>query len=406
MLFILFILPICARLPWSGDIGQHASTIWRLRSDLVNPTSPMIDVPGAGSPYFSPYQVLGALISLATHLTPLQTLHLLAVGNVIVMVIGIGAFVRTLTSRPWAPVLALACYLFLWGVDVEVWSGYESLLSFGLGVSYPSAFAAGLMFLVWARTIRLLGRVPDSAPASTSLVRRIPAHLAVGLTTYVIVLSHPFTGIPTVLGVVAILLGSIRTLRPRDWGLWALSGAVMLVGIASWPYWDAFSLKQSSALDAVHRGLYSHPLNWFGFALVLGLPSLISRFRRDRLDPLVLIFALTGAGVLYGWMSGHYSWGRVYPAVILSLQLATAVELSRVAGQDWFRRQFTIAATVTLVIGAWVQAGTLFFIQPKSHWPKPIVNSVQAWDPWPGFQWTTKYLKYGDVVMTAASARR
>lgn len=50
VLFILFILPICARLPWSGDIGQHASTIWRLRSDLVNPTSPMIDVPGAGSP--------------------------------------------------------------------------------------------------------------------------------------------------------------------------------------------------------------------------------------------------------------------------------------------------------------------------------------------------------------------
>ncbi|GAA2095591.1 hypothetical protein GCM10009759_24040 [Kitasatospora saccharophila] len=400
LIFLLFMLPICARLPWSGDIGQHASTIWRLRENLGHPRSPMIDVPGDGSPYFSPYQVLGALVSLATGLVPLKVLHLLALSNMVVLVIGIGAFVRSLTTNRWAPVLALACYVFLWGVDVQVWSGYESLLSLSLGVSYPSAFAAGLMFLVWAWTLRLLGRVPEGSRVSASPAKRIPAHLAIGLLVFVIVLSHPFTGIPTCLGIVAIFAASLRTLKLRDWLLWVLSGAVLLVGMLAWPYWSAFDLKQSAALDAMHKGLYNHPLNWFGFALVLGIPALITRFRRDRLDPLVLLFALTAATVGYGYLSGHYSWGRVYPSLVLSLQFATALELSRIPGKQWFRQQFSLVATVTLVLGAWVQSGALFYIEPKEHWPKPVVDVVQAWNPWPGFQWTTKYLKYGDVVMT------
>ncbi|GAA1111193.1 hypothetical protein GCM10009663_60650 [Kitasatospora arboriphila] len=400
LLFLLVLVPMCARLPWSGDIGQHASTIWRLREDLGHPTSPMIDVPGDGSPYFSPYQLLGALVSLATGLVPLKTLHLLAVGNVLLVLAGIGAFVRTLTTRRWAPVFALLCYFFLWGTDVRVWSGYESFVSFSLGVSFPSAFAAGLMFLTWAATMWLLDRVPGARPVTTSPLARIPLHAAVGLVMFVVLLSHPFTGIVLSLGMVGILAGSLRSLKLRGWLYWGLSAAVMLAGVALWPYWSLFGLQQSAALDAMHHGLYSHPLNWFGFALVLGLPALVARFRRDRLDPLVITFALIAAAVLYGFVSGHYSWGRAYPGVIVVLQFATALELARVPRSQWFRRELSLITTVVLLFGVWVQSGAMFYLVPKSRFPKAVVHNVQTWNPWPGFQWTGAYLKYGDVVMT------
>ncbi|MFJ8044755.1 hypothetical protein ACIRBX_30045 [Kitasatospora sp. NPDC096147] len=401
LLALLVLVPMCVVMPWSGDIGQHASTIWRLRENLGDPTSPMIDVPGDGSPYFSPYQVVAALVSLATGWTPLQVLHAMAVLNVLLVLAGIGAFVRALTTRPWAPVIALLTYFFLWGTDVSVWSGYESFLSFSLGVSYPSAFAAGLMFLLWAGTLRLLGRVPGKEPLSDSLAVRIPAHLVAGLTLFVILLSHPFTGIVVCLGLVGIILGSIRGLSLRDWLLWSLSAAVLLVGILAWPYWSLFDLEQSAALDSMHRSLYERPLKWFGLALVLGLFALVMRFRRDRLDPLVLTAVLIGSVVAYGWFSGHYSWGRAYPGLIVMLQLAVALEVARVPVKGWSRRAFALVVAAALVFGLWVQAGAVFYLVPKKYFPTRVVHHVQAWNPWPGYGWATKYLEYGDVVMAA-----
>ncbi|GAA1954560.1 hypothetical protein [Kitasatospora viridis] len=399
-IFMLVLVPMAARLPWSGDIGQHASTIWRLRENLSHPTSPMIDVPGNGSPYFSPYQVFGALVSLATGLVPLKTLHLLAVMNSLLIITGLGAFVRALTPRRWAPVLALFCYFFLWGVDVSVWSGYESWLSFCLGLSYPSAFAAGLMFWIWAGTLRLLGRVPERAPLSDSLAVRVPLHLVLGLGLFVVLLSHPFTGIVICMGMAGIMIGSLRGLALRNWLLWAFSALVVLVAVLAWPYWDLLNQGQSAALDAMHRGLYSHPLNWFGFAVVIGLPALVMRFRRNKLDPLVLTFLLVAAAVGYGWVSGHYSFGRAYPGLIAMLQIATAIEAANVPWKQWFKREYTVLVSVALVFGMWVQAGTVFYLIPKSDFPKGMVDNVQTWNPWPGYQWTAKYLKYGDIVMT------
>ncbi|MFF7633879.1 hypothetical protein ACFZB9_12095 [Kitasatospora sp. NPDC008050] len=402
LLFLLVLVPMCFALPWSGDQGQHASTIWRLRENFSHPTSPLIDISGNNSPYFAPYQVFGALVSLVTGLVPLKTMHLLAVMNVVLVITGIGAFVRTLTSRPWAPVIALFTYFFLWGVNVEVWSGYESWLSFCLGLSYPSAFAAGLMFWLWAGTLRLLGRVPDRAPLSDKLAVRIPAHVALGLVLFVVLLSHPFTGIVICLGLAGIMIGSLRGLSVRNWLLWVLSAAVTLAAVLVWPYFNLLDQQQSSALDAMHQGLYSAPLAWFGFALVLGLPALFLRFRRNRMDPLVLTFALIGAVVAYGWFSGHYSFGRAYPGLIMTMQLAVAIEAAEIPWKDWFKRELSLMLTVALALGMWVQAGTIFYLIPKKDFPKGVVDNVQTWNPWPGYQWVAQYgVKYGDVVMTS-----
>ncbi|NEC48202.1 hypothetical protein G3I18_06380, partial [Actinospica acidiphila] len=85
------------------------------------------------------------------------------------------------------------------------------------------------------------------------------------------------------------------------------------------PYFDVFALAGDSSVDAMHRRLYLDLAGQFGLAL-LGLPALWLRARRSRRDPLVLMFALDCAVVAYGWVSGHYTYGRALGLTLLPLQ--------------------------------------------------------------------------------------
>lgn len=401
-LFVLFMIPICVRLPWCGDIGQHAATIWRLRENLRHPSSPMVDVPGDGSPYFTPYTVFGALLCRATGWTPLRALHVLALGNVLLITVGVAALVRALTARIWAPVFALACYVLLWGLDPRLWSGYESLLSLAFGICYPSAFAAGTAMLTMAWTLRLLGRVPGATrePRQWHPARRWAEHGGLGLLAATVLLSHLFTGVPMLLGVLGMLIGSWEALSLRDRARWALSTAVGGAVVLLWPYWSVLDLHQDASLDAVHRWLYVSLVPWIGLALLVGVPALAIRFRRDHRDPLVLLFLSCGAAVAYGWFSGHYSWGRLTPGAVLAAQLAAAVELARLPWRRAWRTTFVPTAALALLLGAWIQAGAALLALPAGAVPPGVAAVVRHVTPWTGYSWLSPYLHYGDVVMT------
>jgi hypothetical protein len=189
----------------------------------------------------------------------------------------------------------------------------------------------------------------------------------VGLLVAVVLLSHVFTGVPMLRGVAAILIGSWETLTPRDWICWAVSAAAGLAVLLAWPCWNVFDLRQDASLDTVHWWLYDQMIPWIGLALMLGVLALAARFRRDRRDPLVLLFLLCGAAVVYGWVSGHYSWGRLTPALVLAVQLATAIELVRLGGGRWRRSTYALTAALALLLGAWVQAGAVLLAFPKAR---------------------------------------
>jgi hypothetical protein len=297
-------------MPIGSDFGQHASAIERVKADWWHPANPLLDLPGTGSPYFTPYTVGLGLIAKATRLAGWQVLKACGPLNLALIITGIGAFTRTLSTRRWAPVLALVAYVLLWGPDFKEWSGFLGAQSMTRGLTYPSAFAIGLTFWCWAITGRLARRGAG-----------VRAYSALGLLTGLVLLVHPITAIGTAIGIGALALG-----WQRRWTPLAVAPVTLAVA-ALWPYFSVFSLIGDPTVDAVHWRLYRDLWGWYGLALA-GLPALLWRLRRNRLDPLVVMFALCCAVAAYGWFSGHYTYGRIFGLLLVPLQFALAVELA------------------------------------------------------------------------------
>ncbi|MGX1301187.1 hypothetical protein RKD35_002675 [Streptomyces albogriseolus] len=393
--FLFFLVMTLAfwRVPLCCDAGQHAAVVERLKADLLHPRHPMADLPGAGSPYYSPYAVAQGAFARLTGLGGWEVLRLTGPLNLLVLLTGLGRFVRVLTPRPWAPVLALAATALLWGVERAWWSGYLNLMSMTGNLPYPSAFAIGLAFWAWALTgarARDTGGVRYLGPGG---LRPPAGYAGLGLLYGLILLVHPITAVAAALGALALVAGWQRRWSAALAGRWALTGAVALLTAACWPYFDVFALAGDGSVDAMHRRLYLDLPGQFGLAL-LGLPALWLRARRSWRDPLVLMFALDCAVVAYGWVSGHYTYGRALGLTLVPLQLALAVELA--APRPWpvWRRLLGGAAAAGAAAGfLTVHAGALV---------PPAADPVGFRQPpdWPAYDWTARHIAPGEVVIT------
>ncbi|CAL9554516.1 hypothetical protein SUDANB145_04491 [Streptomyces sp. enrichment culture] len=377
------------RVPLCCDAGQHAAVVERLKADLLHPRHPMADLPGAGSAYYSPYALAQGASARLTGLGGWEVVRLAGPLNLLVLLTGVNRFVRTLTPRPWAPVLALVAMTLLWGTERAWWSGYLGLMSMTGNLGYPSTFAIGLTFWAWAltgarardtRRVRWVG--PGGLPG-------LPGYAALGVLYGLVLLIHPITSVAAVLGAVALVAGWQRRWSGPVLGRWALTGATAALTGAAWPYFDVFALAGNDSVDAVHRTLYAHLAGEFWLAVVVGLPALWRRGRRSPRDPLVLMFALDCLVVAYGRLSGHYTYGRVLGLTLVPLQFALAVELAaprpwsaarRVLG--WAAAAGTALGFLTVHAGALIPAG---FPQPPS---------------WPAYGWAARHIGPGEVVIT------
>ncbi|MGV4892096.1 hypothetical protein ACSR0Z_37195 [Streptomyces viridosporus] len=377
------------RVPLCCDAGQHAAVVERLRADLLRPRHPTADLPGAGSAYYSPFALAQGVFARLTGLGGWEVVRLTGPLNLLVLLTGIGRFVRVLTPRPWAPVLALAAMTLLWGTERAWWSGYLGLMSMTGTLPYPSAFAIGLTFWAWALTG---ARARDAAAVryvGPGGLRPLSGYAALGVLYGLVLLVHPITAVAAALGAVALVAGGQRNWERALVGRWALTAAVAVAVAACWPYSDVFALAGDDSVDAMHRRLYLDLGGQFWLAL-LGLPALWLRARRTAgRDPLVLMFALDCLVVAYGWVSGHYTYGRILGLTLVPLQFALAVELA--AARPWpvWRRVLGGAAAagacagfLTVQAGAVVPAG---FAQPPD---------------WPEYAWAARHIGPGEVVIT------
>src|SRR5690606_23169831 len=158
-------------------------------------------------------------------------------------------------------------------------------------------------------------------------LRPLSGYAALGALYGVLLLVHPITAVAAALGALALVVGWQRRWSAAVAGRWALTGAVALLVGACWPYFDVFALAGDGTVDAMHRRLYRDLPGQFGLAL-LGLPARWLRaWRTSWRDPLVLMFVLDCLVVAYGWVSGHYTYGRVLGLTLVPLQFALAVEL-------------------------------------------------------------------------------
>ncbi|MYW64714.1 hypothetical protein GTY65_11635 [Streptomyces sp. SID8379] len=357
------------RLPMGGDFGQHAAVVERLRADLLHPRHPMADLPGAGSPYYSPYAVLEGVFARTTGLSGVTVVRLAAPLNLLVLLTGLNRFVRSLTPRPWAPVLALAAMTLLWGTHAIQWSGYLGLLSMTSTLGYPSACASGLAFWAWAWAGRLRAGSPWWGYAG------------LGALLGLILLVHPISSVAALIGVLAV---APRTLGPR----WALTGAAAAATALAWPYYDVLALAGDSSVDEIHRRLYDRLPAHFWLALI-GLPPLWLRLRRDRRDPLALMFAADLLVVAYGWVSGHYTYGRIMGLALVPLQFSLAIALA--APRPWRRprRLLGMVAAAGAAVGFVTAQGGA--VVPRAL-PQPPM--------WQSYTWAARHIPPGEVVLT------
>ncbi|MGW5861400.1 hypothetical protein ACWFRJ_04380 [Streptomyces sp. NPDC055239] len=385
LLVVVVLALMTVRLPWAGDLGIHAATLERLRHDLANPGDPLVDA-DTNSPYYSPWMVTLALIARATGAGTFSMLHGAAAVDLLLLVTGVRRFVRTFTARRSAVPLAVLTLTLLYGTELFTWSGFPGLTSLALCLAYPSTFALGAAFHLWA----LL---------RTALARDWPwaAYAALGVLLAVILLSHQFTGMVTVLGLVAILAGA------RPWParvVWFKVGAAVLLALAivlAWPYYSFFALLDVGGLDAVHKPLYGHLVPRFGL-LALGVAALAARFWRDRRDPLVVLFVLGMLVYALGGVTGHWSWGRVLPAVFVSAQVALAVEIAGEGGR-LVRRVLAPLTAAGLLVGCWGQAGSLGYVLRPAAIPR-AVRAAPRQAAWSDYSWIKPYVRYGDVILT------
>ncbi|MEU9134383.1 hypothetical protein AB0D33_00170 [Streptomyces sp. NPDC048404] len=388
------------RIPLCCDAGQHAAVVERLRADLLHPRHPMADLPGAGSPYYSPYAVAQGALARLTGLGGWALVRLSGPVNLLVLLTGIGRFTRVLTPRRSAPVLCLFAMVLLWGTERAWWSGYLGLMSMTGSLGYPSTFAIGLAFWAWAFTGR-------RAAGSGGLVRFVGpgglggrwGYAALGALYGLILLVHPITSIAAVLGGVAFVAGGQRGWRPAVAGRWLLAGAVALLVAYCWPYFDVFALTGDRSVDAMHERLYEGMPGHFWLALT-GAPALWLRARRVRRggghgwrDPLVLMFALECAVVAYGWVSGHYTYGRILGLTLVPLQFALGVELAEPRPWGPWRRLLGGAAAAGALTGfLTVHAGA---VVPRSLDPVGFDQPPR----WPTYDWAARHIRPGEAVI-------
>ncbi|MFG2604234.1 hypothetical protein ACGFT2_11880 [Streptomyces sp. NPDC048514] len=382
-LVLVLLLLVVVRLPWAGDLGMHAATVQRLRHDLVHPGNPLVDA-DTPSPYYSPWMLVLGCLARLTGLSVFVVLRMAALVALGLLTTGVWRYVRTLSPHRAAPALALLALVLLWGPLLFDWSGFVSLNSLALTVSYPSVFALGLAFHFWAW---LTGTA--RGPAGWG------AWLGLGALWALILLCHQFTGVVATLGATAMVIAARpgRAVLPRLGAGFALG----LVVLWLWPYYDFFALfSAGSGLEAIHRSLYAHLAGRFGLVL-LGVVALVLRGRRNHRDPLVLFFALGVLVFAAGGLTGHYSWGRALPAALIPAQLAAALETVS-AGRRAVRAGWACVLGAALAVGAWTQAGTLGYVTGRDALPGVVAAKYRT--PWAGYQWIMKAgVRYGDVVM-------
>ncbi|MEU9337348.1 hypothetical protein AB0D49_30010 [Streptomyces sp. NPDC048290] len=380
------------RVPLCCDAGLDAAVVERLAADLLHPRHPVAALPGAGSPYYSPYAVAQGVLARWTGLGGWEVVRLAGPVNLLVLLIGVGRFVRMLTPRPWAPVLALAALTLLWGTGPVPGGPSLALLPLTGGLQDPSVSTLGLTLWAWGLTgvrARDAGRVRFVGPSG------LPGPLgyaALGVPYGLVGLIDPVVGVGA--GVGALTL--IGCGRPRAVPRWGWAAVTATAVIWSWPYYDAFTAGFDHAIG--DRSLMSAPAGsligacWL--ALLVGLPMLVVRAGCGSWrDPLVLM-AVPGLAVVgYALLDGRPVDGGLLDLALVPPQCAVAVELAVPRPWSVWRRALGVVAVGGMCAG-------LLMAQGGAVLPGAFDQNRSSRSPYGvSYAWAAQHVGPGDVVL-------
>lgn len=328
---------------WRGDFWIYVATVEELAASLTQPRHALFGNDYA-FPFLSPYTWTLGLASRLFRLDAFAILVLQGLVNLALLLGALHGFVARWVERRSAAFYALLFVLFLWGPDPWIFSSFFHLRSLAHVLPYPSTFA----FALALGTLAVFPRLSAS---------RRPTWVALMVPVMAVLwILHPVNGLFLWLG---LLAWSAQTPRPlRHWAALAFALGASLALALAWPLFSVADLWFRQ-VDLVHQGndtMYDDPLPRILPAL-LGAPWLVLRLKRKPRDPLALLTLALAALVVYGGLSGQWSFGRLLSHAVVLLQVALAdasaaleERLSKLRAVA--RRRLLAPALATLLIAA------------------------------------------------------
>ncbi|GAA4213613.1 hypothetical protein [Actinocatenispora rupis] len=378
---------------WVSDSWIHAATVAEAARHPLHPLEPLT---GEHAPfaYFSPWAMV---LGWAMRLTGASVWVVLTIGGLLGTALLLTTwyrFVRAVSAARWAPVLALALMLLLWGTGTWFWSGFPMLGSLSLGFGWPSVFAGACWFELWRTALRI------------DAVRRAHRIAVFAVLPGLTLLVHPFTAAIAALSVAITLAFRVRR-HPRPVAEVAVAAVLSGLAALAWPWISLRAmLGDQAGFDAIHHMLYQGVLAKYAL-LPLIVPALVLRLVRDRRDPLFWTAAACAVGVLAGGLTHTWSLARLGPGIALPGQAALAVLL---AGCWDTRRVLTGArragavllaalTALALVVGADANAWAIARALPGTALRARAETATDSQLPYPRLGWIARYVPDGDVAV-------
>lgn len=355
----------------------------------------MVDEPGLGNPYFSPFMVAWALLMEATGLDVFVILRMCAIVNLAIFFGGFGRFIRTLSPNRWASVASLAAIFFLWGTGFFYWSGFISFPSLIASMAYPSTFAVGMGFWLWTWLHKL---VNDQDSMRQTIIRTSAIIICGGS----VLLSHQFTALGICIYAGFYLISRRNRIRRLTVLLLLVIVFAVTCFVLVWPWYSLFgSVGGADGFNDVHEALYEDIVKRYAL-LLIAIPALLVRFRRNSLDPVVLTVVTCLALFVYGGITGNYFLARIFPPVALFSQIAVGI-----AVVEWLSRKgamlpklYARIACIGILSGVLFQSGFINLISPGVY-PQTLDARFGSRMSKGNYEWLTEYVPRGDSVMTA-----
>lgn len=226
-----------------SDLWEHVAAVHAWSQDLVSPVNSQVASDEPTSRYM-PYFLLVSSAASIFDLSPMSSLYIFGVINVLLFCICWGSFLRVYFDSDWAPAVGLLTFFFCWGLSWH-WSNVYSIWHFPTLGSYPSSFAMWVTPLLW--TLCLSEKYRDH------LFRRRLLLLSIGLLTFIVVLTHVLTAILAVSGAgLLVILRLDLNWRNKLVMLTVISMGALLTLL--WPYYDIIDLVTSGSSGSTTGG--------------------------------------------------------------------------------------------------------------------------------------------------------
>jgi hypothetical protein len=373
---------LCAAYVWRGafssDFWEHAAVVRELAIRPLAPLHPLlrVDAPHA---YVSPYLLAVGLAARLTHASAVTVLAITGLLNLVLLVLVFRRLLlRLLPNGEAAAPYALLLVIFFWGRDPWMWSGFLHVGMLGYDVAYPSTAGALAMLLGFSL---LLDAVRGG---------RGWQYAALGLLVAVCLVTHPPTALAFVAGLPVLLLSQAGRglMRPA-----VRLAAAIVTGVTAallWPYFPVGELftSQPPEFHSWSAVFYQDVLSKL-WPVVLALPVLIARARRDPRDPLPLLAVLFLSLYAAGAASSAFGLGRTIAWFAIAVQVALAGYLAALELRLPRERRWLVPGGTLLVLAA------LFAVN------RPPLPRLVKYDPplWPEVRAVLAPVRPGEVVL-------